>query len=125
MNRFSECGTFSGRSTSAFSTLKTTALAPMASASVSTAVTANPGALRNWRRASRKSAFMLPPRVTSQRTGLFFCPRARADSQVYARSKAAVPLDISNSGFQAGWMGASACMSVEVGFVGDEPTWAH
>src|SRR5579863_7089735 len=57
-------GTLSGRSTSAFSTLNTTALAPMASARVITAVTANPGYLRNWRRASLISAFMLPPPVT-------------------------------------------------------------
>src|SRR6516164_5131345 len=61
MNRLSACGTFNGRSTSAFSTLKTMALAPMASASVSMAVTANPGDLRNWRKASRRSAITLPP----------------------------------------------------------------
>src|SRR5579863_636390 len=53
-------GTLSGRSTSAFSTLKTMALAPMASARVSTAVRANPGALRNCRRASRRVALMRP-----------------------------------------------------------------
>jgi len=57
----SEWGTLRGRSTSAFSTLKTTALAPMASASVSTAVAANPGDLRNWRMAIRRSAFMTAP----------------------------------------------------------------
>src|SRR5579863_5902798 len=53
-------GTLSGRSTSAFSTLKTMALAPIASARVSTAVRANPGALRNCRKASRRVALMRP-----------------------------------------------------------------
>src|SRR5579863_8920142 len=51
-------GTLSGRSTSAFSTLKTMALAPIANARVSTAVRANPGALRNCRKASRRLALM-------------------------------------------------------------------
>jgi hypothetical protein len=37
--------------TSAFKTLKTTALAPIPSASVTSAVRAKPGDLRNWRRA--------------------------------------------------------------------------
>src|ERR1700733_15704275 len=37
----------------------------MASASVSTAVSANPGAFRDCRKASRISAFMLPPCHTS------------------------------------------------------------
>src|ERR1700759_2662885 len=53
-------GTLSGRSTNAFSTLKTIALAPIASARVNTAVRANPGALRNCRKASRRVALMRP-----------------------------------------------------------------
>jgi predicted phosphodiesterase len=39
----------------AFITLKTTALAPMANASVKTAVMVNPGDLRNWRKENRRS----------------------------------------------------------------------
>src|ERR1700678_193844 len=65
MNSVSGCGTLSGRRINAFSTLNTMALAPMASASVSTAVKANPGAFRNCRRASLISAFMLPLRYAS------------------------------------------------------------
>ena len=40
---------------SAFNTPKTTALAPMASVSVKTAVMVKPGDLRSWRRANRRS----------------------------------------------------------------------
>src|ERR1700688_1890413 len=40
---------------SAFNTPKTTALAPMASVSVKTAVIVKPGDLRSWRRANRRS----------------------------------------------------------------------
>src|SRR5260370_38985782 len=61
MKSVSGCGTLSGRKINAFSTLNTIGLAPMASASVSTAVRVNPGAFRNFRRASRISAFMPPP----------------------------------------------------------------
>src|ERR1700721_1054621 len=40
---------------SAFKTPKTTALAPMANASVDTAAIVNPGDLRSWRSANRRS----------------------------------------------------------------------
>jgi hypothetical protein len=40
---------------SPFNTAKTTVLAPMAKASVKTAAMANPGDLRNWRKAKRRS----------------------------------------------------------------------
>ncbi len=60
MYRLPGFGTLSGCRTSADNTLKTMALAPMASARVSTAVTANPGALRSCRKASRSVAFMCP-----------------------------------------------------------------
>src|SRR5277367_4244170 len=53
--RFSASGTFSGRRMSAFNTPKTTALAPMASVSVKTAVIVKPGDLHSWRRANRRS----------------------------------------------------------------------
>jgi hypothetical protein len=69
--------------------LKTTALAPIASASVSTAITANPGALRNCRKASRKSAFLLP--LVLQSASRLFRLSARTISEVYARSRASVP----------------------------------
>src|SRR5579863_10306380 len=61
MYRLPGFGTLSGRSTKAFNTLNTMALAPMASARVSTAVRANPGALPNCRKASRSVALMRPP----------------------------------------------------------------
>ena len=52
---FPACGTFEGRRMNAFITLNTTALAPIAKASVKTAAMVNPGDLRNWRRANRRS----------------------------------------------------------------------
>src|SRR3954470_2153524 len=55
MKRFPASGTFTGRSTSAFRTLNTTALAPMPSARVTIAVRANPGDLASWRIAYRMS----------------------------------------------------------------------
>src|ERR1700761_1126498 len=85
MNRLSACGTLSGCRMSAFSTLKTTALAQMAMARVSTAVMANPGDLRNCRKASRKSAFMMS---SHERQGY------AAPQSVYARGAGAVPSEI-------------------------------
>src|SRR6185437_16000267 len=49
MYRLSPFGTFTGRSTSAFSTLNTTAFAPIPSASVIIAVRVNPGDLKSFR----------------------------------------------------------------------------
>src|ERR1700722_84123 len=97
MNRFSVCGTFSGRSTSAFSTLKTTALAPMARASVKTAVMANPGALRSWRRARRMSAFILPPCVQGARAWL--CLARSGWCRRYAGGGGMVPMDFGGWAF--------------------------
>jgi len=57
MYRLAACGTFSGCRTSAFSTLNTIALAPIPSASVTTAASANPGDLRNCRIANRMSLY--------------------------------------------------------------------
>src|ERR1700683_4087262 len=59
----------------------------MASASVSTAVKANPGAFRNCRKASRISAFMLPL-VTHHCVS---CSGSRGLYRLYARAEAAVP----------------------------------
>src|SRR5579859_1881910 len=89
MYRFSAFGTLSGRRTSAFRTLKTMALAPMARANVSTAVRANPGAFRNCRKASRRSAFILPLfRIMGL---LHACPGLY---HLYALSRAVVPFNI-------------------------------
>src|SRR5260370_42157550 len=86
MKRLSEWGTFNGRSTRAFKTLKTMALAPMASASVSIAVTAKPGDLRNWRSASRRSAIMLPPSHYEECEPLPLPERAAGDRYTLVRT---------------------------------------
>ena len=52
-------GTFTGRSTSAFSTLNTTAFAPIPSARVIIAVTVNPGDFHNFRNATLRSVIMM------------------------------------------------------------------
>src|SRR5215471_16380474 len=90
MKRLSGRGTLSGRTISAVRTLNTMALAPIASASVSTAVRANPGAFRTCRRASRTSVVMPPPAffmacLLTVRPGLY---------RLYVRPRAAVPFDV-------------------------------
>src|SRR5271154_6003787 len=92
MNSVSGCGTLSGRRINAFNTLNTIELAPMASASVSTAVKANPGAFRNCRKASRISVFMLPL-VTHHRVHIvvYFARVPRGLYRLYARAAATVP----------------------------------
>src|SRR4029077_3549997 len=54
----SECGYGSGRSNTAFTTLKIAVCAPIPRASTRTATNVNPGDLRSWRRANVTS-FML------------------------------------------------------------------
>src|SRR5271170_925264 len=105
MNSVSGCGTLSGLRINAFSTLNTIALAPMASASVSTAVKANPGAFRNCRRASRISAFMLPL-VTHRRA---FGAGSRGLYRLYARKGAAVPFAVAGLGRDWGQLPAHRC----------------
>jgi hypothetical protein len=61
----------------------------IANASMSTAVKANPGAFRNWRKASRRSAFMIFPLVTGNAHAL----GALGHHQLYACLRAAVPFD--------------------------------
>src|SRR6202041_1379615 len=106
MNSVSGCGTLSGLRINAFSTLNTIALAPIASASVSTEVSANPGAFRNCRKASRISTFMLPL-VTHHRV---FSPGCRGLYRLYARMEAAVPLDVCQFLARDNWQ-----ISVETG----------
>src|SRR5215472_8028088 len=75
---------------SAFSTPKTTALAPMANASVNTAAIVNPGDLRSWRRANRRSCnrvAMVGLRVTVGLYGKKRNSRAKvSQTQVYANN---------------------------------------
>ena len=61
------CGTFTGRSTTAFNTLKTTALAPIPSASVKIAVIVNPGDFLNCRNAILSSLVIMAAPETGLR----------------------------------------------------------
>src|ERR1039458_7988097 len=60
MKRFCAFGTFTGLNTTAFSTLKTTPLTPIPSASARIAVTVNPADFVNFRNATLTSLVISP-----------------------------------------------------------------